>query len=56
MAEVSNAYATTKANSYVYKQMPFQANLTAYIDAFAIVALLAFLLIPLSFFMKIKTK
>lgn len=47
----SDSFAQTKANAYLYKQMLVQANLMAYIDAFAIVALLAFILIPLSFFM-----
>ena len=52
----SSTYAINKANAYSYKQMLVQSNLMAYVDAFAIVALIAFLLIPLPFLMKIKVK
>ena len=52
----SSTFATTKANAYAYKQMLVQSNLMAYVDAFAIVALIAFLLIPLPFLMKINVK
>jgi len=41
-----------KANAFYYKQMVAQSTLFAYVDAFAIVAMLAFVLIPLPFFMK----
>lgn len=52
----SSTYAINKANAYAYKQMIVQSNLMAYVDAFAIVALIAFLLIPLPFLMKINVK
>lgn len=52
----SSSFAINKANAYAYKQMLVQSNLMAYVDAFAIVALIAFLLIPLPFLMKIKVK
>ncbi len=52
----SSTYAVNKANAYAYKQMIVQSNLMAYVDAFAIVALIAFLLIPLPFLMKINVK
>lgn len=48
----SNSFAHVKANALVYKQMVAQSTLMAYVDTFAIVAALAFILIPLSFFMK----
>ncbi len=47
----SSTFAQTKANAYVYKQMIAQSTLFAYVDTFAIVAMLAFILIPFSFFM-----
>ena len=50
----SSAFAVNKANAYAYKQMIAQSTLFAYVDTFAIVALLAFILIPAAFFMKIK--
>lgn len=55
MSSASSIFAQNKANAYVYKQMVAQSTLFAYVDTFAIVALLAFILIPLPFFMKIKT-
>ncbi len=54
MSNASSSFALTKANAYAYKQMIVQSTLMAYIDTFAIVAMLAFVLIPLSFFMKLK--
>lgn len=48
----SQSFAQMKANALVYKQMVAQSTLMAYVDTFAIVAALAFVLIPLSFFMK----
>ncbi len=50
----SYAFAVNKANAYAYKQMIAQSTLFAYVDTFAIVAMLAFILIPAAFFMKIK--
>ncbi len=41
--------SVSKANAYAYKQMIVQSTLMAYVDTFAIVALLAFVLIPLPF-------
>ena len=48
----SSSFAVDKANAYVYKQMVSQSTLFAYVDTFAIVAALAFLLIPVAFFIK----
>jgi len=50
----SSVFAQNKANAYAYKQMVAQSTLFAYVDTFAIVAMLAFVLIPLPFLMKIK--
>ncbi len=50
--QASNAFAINKANAYAYKQMIVQSTLFAYVDTFAIVAALAFILIPIAFFMK----
>ena len=55
MSSASSIFAQNKANAYVYKQMVAQSTLFAYVDTFAIIALLAFVLIPLPFFMIIKT-
>lgn len=52
----SSTFAVNKANAYAYKQMLIQSNMMAYVDAFAIVALIAFLLIPLPFLLKINIK
>lgn len=52
MSNASSTFATQKANAYAYKQMIVQSTLFAYVDTFAIVAMLAFVLIPLAFFMK----
>ena len=48
----SSTFAVDKANAFAYKQMVMQSTLFAYVDTFAIVAALAFLLIPIAFFMK----
>ena len=48
----SSVFAMNKANAFVYKQMVVQSTLFAYVDTFAIVAMLAFVLIPAPFFMK----
>lgn len=56
MSSASSIYAQNKANAYFYKQMVAQSTLFAYVDAFAIVALLAFILIPASLFMKMGNK
>lgn len=52
MSSASSSFAINKANAYAYKQMVVQSTLFAYVDTFAIVAMLAFVLIPLAFFMK----
>lgn len=56
LGSASHTFALTKANAFVYKQMVAQSTLFAYVDAFAIVALLAFILIPASFFMSTDSK
>lgn len=56
MSSASSSFAVTKANAYAYKQMVVQSTLFAYVDTFAIVAMLAFILIPLAFFMKSDIK
>lgn len=48
----SSIYAANKANAYAYKQMVLQSSMFAYVDTFALVALLAFVLIPLPFLLK----
>ena len=50
--EIGKSKAGSFNNAYVYKQMVSQSTLFAYVDTFAIVAALAFLLIPVAFFMK----
>ena len=50
----SSSFAVNKANAYAYKQMVTQSTLFAYVDTFGIVALLAFILIPIAFFMKLN--
>ena len=45
----SSSFAQIKANAYVYKQLIVQARLMSYVDVFALFALLAFILIPVSF-------
>lgn len=56
MAGASSTFAQAKANAFVYKQMVAQSTLMAYVDAFATVALLAFILIPISFFMSARVE
>lgn len=56
MSNASYSFAQTKANAFAYKQMVVQSTLFAYVDTFAIVALLAFVLIPLPFLMKNNEK
>ena len=56
MSGASSSFAINKANAYAYKQMITQSTLFAYVDTFAIVAMLAFILIPLPFFMKLRNK
>ena len=56
MSGASSSFAINKANAYAYKQMITQSTLFAYVDTFAIVAMLALILIPLPFFMKLRNK
>ncbi len=45
--------AQIKANSYVYKSLIVQSKLMAYVDVFALIALIGFVVIPLSFYLKV---
>lgn len=54
MGNISNIYATTKANAYMYKHLVEQSTLFAYVDTFAVVALMAFILIPFAFLLNTK--
>ncbi len=56
MQGASHSFAVNKANAYVYKQLIEQSTLFAYVDTFAIVAMLAFILIPAAFFMSVKKR
>ena len=44
--------AHIKANAYIFKSLVSQSKLMAYTDVFAIFAMLAFILIPFSFYLK----
>ncbi len=48
--------AQIKANAYLYKSMVVQSKLMAYVDVFEIFAMIAFLLIPLSYTLKTAQK
>jgi len=50
----STTFAHTKANMYLYKSLLSQSRLMAYVDVFAVFALIAFLLIPLVCFLDVK--
>ena len=52
----SVTFAHTKANMHLYKSLLAQSRLMAYVDIFAVFALIAFLLIPLVFFLDVKIK
>lgn len=52
IAGASTTYANTKTNMYLYRSLLSQSRLMAYVDVFAIFALIAFLLIPLAFYFK----
>ncbi len=56
MANASSTFANTKSNMYIYKSLLTQSRLMAYVDAFAIFALIAFILIPLAFYLKVNTE
>lgn len=53
-SSVSNSAAHIKANAYLYKSLVTQSKLMAYVDVFAIFALLAFILIPVAFILQTK--
>lgn len=50
----SETYAQIKTNMFLYKSLLSQSRLMAYVDVFAIFALLAFILIPLAFFLNVN--
>ena len=52
IAGASTIFAHTKTNMYLYRSLLSQSRLMAYVDVFAIFALIAFLLIPLAFCFK----
>ena len=56
MSSASSTFANTKANAYVYNQMLTQSRLMAYVDVFAIFALIAFILIPFPFLLNTNIK
>ena len=56
MSNASSTFATIKTNSYMYKSLLTQSRLMAYVDVFAIFALIAFLLIPLAFLFRVNTE
>ena len=56
MSSASSTFAHTKANAYLYSQMLSQSRLMAYVDAFAVFALLAFILTPFAFFLSTSIK
>ncbi len=52
----SGNYALHKAGGILYKELLAQSRLMAFVDVFAIFALVAFLLIPFSFLLKVPKK
>ncbi len=56
MSNASSSFATIKTNSYMYKSLLTQSRLMAYVDVFAIFALISFLLIPLAFLFDVENK
>lgn len=52
----SNNYATHKAGGLLYKQLLAQSKLMAFVDVFEIFALIAFVLIPFGFLLKVPKK
>ncbi len=55
MSNSSSTFADIKTNMYLYKSLLTQSRLMAYVDVFAIFALIAFILIPLAFFLNVDT-
>lgn len=56
MVSTAGYTAHVKANAYLYKTLITQSRLMAYVDVFEIFAFIAFMLIPLSFLLKVNTK
>ncbi len=52
----SNNFATHKAGVLLYKQLLAQSKLMAYVDVFELFALVAFVLIPFGFLLKVPKK
>ncbi len=46
--------AHIKANAYFYKSLTVQSKIMAYVDVFEILALIAFIMVPMSFILKTK--
>ena len=55
MSFASN-YATHKAGGLLYKQLLSQSKLMAYVDVFEMFALVAFILIPFGFLLKVPKR
>ena len=56
MASASSVFAQHKANGFFYKQLVQQSRLMAFVDVFELFALLAFILIPYAFALKVNIK
>ena len=56
MSNASSTFADTKTNMYLYKSLLSQSRLMAYVDVFAMFALIAFLLIPLAFYLNVDNE
>ena len=54
--QFASNYATHKAGGLLYKQMLSQAKLMSYVDVFEMFALVAFILIPFGFLLKVPKK
>ena len=54
MTNFSSVIASKKANVILYNQLLEQSRVYAFVDVFQLFALIAFLLTPLAFFLKIK--
>ncbi len=56
MASTSHFAAQHKAGAYFYKQLLVQSKLMAFVDVFELFALIAFILIPYAFALKVNIK
>ena len=56
MSSTSQFAAQHKANAYFYKNLVEQSRLMAFVDVFELFALLAFILIPYAFALKVNIK